>query len=274
VKEPEKMAIQHKVAVSTPSLQEAYRSLLLEDWTDTSFRKVIAILWDEIGNQKVEVPDWWSVLDPHGVRHTENVNAFVVERIRVLTETMPHSSVPQVPQVIPGDAGDELARLTETVWTYLIIQSLTHIAGEQGFLADTQSALFICCADYLLPRLHNESYAARRDCLLAAMYSHTFLVWRNTPAHMYYLQSVLMNELGNYSERFRLLGDSLALTPASDHSYLTKAQNYLSDLLDVKRYDVAERLLMDLYRSATRDDQPEIMEMFRSTRMAMMGIYA
>jgi hypothetical protein len=262
-----------KVIVSTASLRSTYQSLLLGEWTETSFQKVLAVLWDATGSQSSETPDWWNALDPNRVNSGQGVNPRVVERIRMLAETLTAPAIPPVPPVIQDSSGSQSALHAETAWTYLILQSLDHLEGDVGFFEDAQSLLFLSCLAYLLPKLEQESLVAHRDCLLNAMYSHTFLVWRDRPSHMYYLQSALMDYLNDFGSHLQLLSQSIRLTPVTDHSYLTKVQGYWSDLIDVTEYDRAENFLLDIYRSALRDDFKELQEMFQPTRKAMVGAY-
>jgi hypothetical protein len=105
--------------------------------------------------------------------------------------------------------------------------------------------------------------------LLNALYSHTFLVWKNKPAHMYYLQSVVMDYLKEWPKRLKLLQQSLTLTSPTNHEFLTKVQSLWSDLLDLGDYQKAESFLLEVYRFALRDDLPEVQEMFHATSRAL-----
>jgi hypothetical protein len=260
------------IVVSTPTNREAYRSLLARDWTEVSLRKALAILWDAVGSQGGELPEWWYVLDPDR-SEALGANPIVIERLRHLADVLTHPSIPPMPATSPSASAGEMGRVAETTWTYLILQSLVIIEGDRGFLADAQSALFLVCANCLLPELGGDSFAAHRACLLNAMYSHTFLVWRNKPAHMAYLQAALMDALGNFAERAKFMRESIALTPVTEHSYLTKVQDFWSELVDQRQYAEAELFILSIYHGAPREHLEELQEMFHTTQKVRVGAF-
>jgi hypothetical protein len=259
------------IVKSTPELVESYRQLLGDDWSIDTVQRILELLWAEVGSQENNIPAWWGVLDPH--RQSDNIpNNFILERVRYLAKVLTDPVIPVIPTVVIG--GGEWACRAETAWGYLILQSLTHLAGDVGLLADTQSALFITCADYLLPRLKSDGLTMYHDTLINALHSYTFLVWRNKPNHMYHLQAVLMGYIGDTGERLRLLRQSLHLTSQHDHSYITKVQSYWSELVDLGQYKLASDLILDVYRGASRDDVPELSEMLYLTQRGMAGLIA
>lgn len=130
---------------------------------------------------------------------------------------------------------------------------------------DTQSLLFLCCIHYLLPQLQQHHLKPEHDCLLNAMYVHTLLVWRTQPAHLFYLQGLVMDYLGERVKKLDLLEHSLRLTPLDDHSYLTKATAYWADLMDLGKQKEALDFLLSLNRYSPEAYQSEIGEMITET---------
>jgi hypothetical protein len=97
------------------------------------------------------------------------------------------------------------------------------------------------------------------------MYVHTLLAWRSQPAHLFYLQSSLMDHLGNTARRLELLDLSLHLTPVEDHSYLTKATSYWADLLDQGGRNAALSFLLELSKRCPPSYTAEIKDMLVET---------
>jgi len=57
------------------------------------------------------------------------------------------------------------------------------------------------------------------------------------------------------------LAASFRFTSPRDHSYLTKAQEYWSELLDRGKFEEAERFLFSLHLQSLPDQQEEVQEM-------------
>ena len=123
--------------------------------------------------------------------------------------------MPPVPEQLPTRKGAKRAAQAETVWTYLVLDNLARLQGDTGFFADTQSLLFLLAIDFLLPELTDGAETAERDCLLNALYMHTFITWTHDPqrqAHHFFLQAVLMDALGHPRLRQENLHYALNLT--------------------------------------------------------------
>ncbi len=153
----------------------------------------------------------------------------------------------------------------EKTWAYLALQALTGLDGDVGLLRDTQSLLFLCAVHHLLPQLRTQKLIAEHDFLIRAMYVHTLLAWRDSPEHLFYLQSVLMGYLGNEDRRLELLDLSLRLTPLDDHSHLTKAYALWCALLDHGQHKKALDLLLFLTKVSPPSYTDEITGMIAET---------
>ncbi len=130
---------------------------------------------------------------------------------------------------------------------------------------DVQSLLFWFGIHYLLPELKRHKLNPEHDCLVNAMYVHTLLGWREQPAHQFYLQSALMGHLGNERRRLELLEMSLNLTSTEDHSHLTKATAYWSELMESGDRKRALAFLLTLGRTAPPTYQDEMAAMLTET---------
>jgi len=100
---------------------------------------------------------------------------------------------------------------------------------------------------------------------------HTVMVWRDQPAHFLYLQSLIMDYLGEAERRLELLDMAFRLTSVHDHSYLTKATALWSDLMDLGHHERALGFLMELNRSSPTEYQDEIRGMIQETAAAPNG---
>jgi hypothetical protein len=258
---------------SSPQLVERYQLLLQSEWTEQTLADTINLLRDEVK----ESPDpaaqnFLQALYSSATPERSHLAASVRDRIRTFAE-MFRNQVAQPLREIPEDQlNSSHAHVTEVTWTYLILQSIGDLRGETGFFADTQSILFNGAAQLLLPILQKRKAEGLRLYLADALYMHTWLVWEKNPQHKFFLQSVLMEELGDDAARLILLRRAFELTPVDDHSYLTKAQAVWSDLVDRRNFREAEQFLLNLYRYSPQSYLSEIMKMIHSTyRMAFQS---
>ncbi len=95
---------------------------------------------------------------------------------------------------------------------------------------------------------------------------HAFTAWRERPEYYYYLQSALMDALGNEGQKEENLRLALEVTPADDESYLTKVQDYGFALLDAGKPRAAWSFLLSVYRTAPQAYLEELEDM-----MALVG---
>ena len=266
-------------AISSPSLRKRYKDLLRSEWSLDSLESTLTLLWDEIkDNADATGFAWWTMLQPPGQETLpRKTDPLVLSNIRYFSGIMRDPSLPQVPAGFTGVGNPHatiapMAKLIETSWTYLILESLIDIKGERDFFRDIQSMLFLCVVDYLLPEMEKTaSFTPERDVLVNALSFNAFAIWRDSPAHQYFLNSLIMNHLRQYGLRFEYLRRSLMLTPVEDHSYLTKAQALWSDLFDLERYAEAETFLLDLHRYSPTAHLSEVKEMIHSLYTASAG---
>lgn len=247
---------------------ERYRALLRVDWSRHTLNAILSLLSNLLAESvRSSSVSWRDVLafNPNAKKSAKQLNEYVLDRIRSLSLVLSEPALPVMPSAIAANRPSRLAALAEHAWTFLSLQALVNLEGETGLFADCQSLLFLCSAHVLLPQLHKRRLRVERDCLVCAMYVHTLLVWRTQPAHYLYLQSVLMDQLGEQERRLELLNQSFHMTPPDDHSYLTKATAYWSELMDLRRHDKASTFLFFLTRHAPDSCQEEIQEMLSET---------
>jgi hypothetical protein len=251
---------------STGSLRDRYRRLLTSDWKKSTIDDVLELLWKEVeaSARQTKIP-FLEVLHPdRNSLSGSGPNTNVIEEIRDFRKHFHGNDlIPPVPEGFPARKG-RLRAQAETVWTYLILENLAQLRGETGFFADTQSLLFLLAVDFLLPGLEDAGDVAARDCLINALYMHTFITWTQDPerqAHHFFLQAALMECLGQPRLQRDNLLYSLRLTHLEDHSFLTKVQAYVFSLLDGGEHDEAKRFLMKLYRHAPESYLAELQEM-------------
>jgi hypothetical protein len=247
---------------------ERYRALLRANWSRETLDAVFSLLWKLLAkSMKSSSVSWRNVLacNRTAKKSTKELNQDVLHRIRSLSLVFTEPALPVMPSAFPATRSSRLVALAEQAWTFLTLQALVSLEGETGLVADAQSLLFLCSAHFLLPQLQQRGLTAERNCLVCAMYVHTLLVWRTQPAHYLYLQSVLMDHLGEQERRLELLDQSFHMTPPADHCYLTKATAYWSELMDLRRYEKASNFLFFLTKHAPDFCQEEIKEMLSET---------
>lgn len=247
-----------------------YHSLLTKEWTKRTLEEVLLLLWAEIGESgQVEDLPFRAVLKPEtGKPVRRELNQDVVNTIRTFTSFFEHRTVPEMPrpEALSDVRRSRAVAQAETTWTYLILHTLASLRGATGFFLDTQSLLFLTAVHSLLPSLKESGQQSAHDCLVNALYMHTFTAWTEQPEHFFYLQGVLMDYLGNEKETEESLRRSLELTPPEDDSYLTKVQDYWYALLDRDKTGEAWSFLLSVYRKAPPSYLEELEEMMTQVR--------
>ena len=247
-----------------------YHSLLTKEWTKRTLEEVLLLLWAEIGESaRVEDLPFWAVLKPEtGKPVRRELNQEVVNSIRTLTSFFAHRTVPETPRLeaLAEVRKSRIVAQAETTWTYLILHTLASLRGATGFFLDTQSLLFLTTIHSLLPVLKESGQQSAHDCLVNALYMHTFTAWTEQPENFFYLQGVLMDYLGNEKETEESPRRSLELTPLEDDSYLTKVQDYWYALLDADKTEEAWSFLLLAYRKAPPSHLGELEEMMTLVR--------
>lgn len=266
------------VVSSSPALARRYQSLLLNDWKKDTLNKTISLLWDEVSSRaKPDVP-WLEVLRPlrSGIAQRETYTP-IVERLKALASIVPSDFLPHIsppPATSSNGRRSKILAQAETAWTYLVLQHLTRVSGDMGFLLDTQSVLFLLVLDELLPLLRKQKRTWEHACLVAAMGLFTLNFLHDQQAHYHYLRSLLMNYFGEKKERQGSMLHAFRLTAPQDHSFLTKAQAYCDSLLEDGKVKHALEFLIELHRQALPKDKQEIEEMILSIRpRALAGRY-
>ena len=245
-----------------------YQSLLSREWTGRTLSEVVSLLWAEVaGSEGVRNLPFRDVLEPESRKPPRRgPHADVVNHIRTFTRYFERDSLPEMPspEALAGVRRSRLVAQAEAAWTYLVLHTLVHLRGAVGFFHDTQSLLFLIAVHYLLPALRQQRPV--HDCLANALSMHAFTAWRESPEHYYYLQSALMDALGNEGQKEENLRLALEVTPAEDESYLTKVQDYWFALLDAGKPRAAWSFLLSVYRTAPHAYLEELEDM-----MALVG---
>jgi hypothetical protein len=254
-------------ARASEKLRAQYRALLLEEWTRLTLEQVLSLLWEEIRASAERVKESWvASLQPRpGQSSGLELNDAVVQRIRSFSEFLASPGLPPMPTQFPARKQGKLPAQAERSWTFLTLEGLANLAGDVGLFRDTQSVLFLTALNYLLPSLQDQGWQAEHDCLLHAMDAHLWLAWRDQPSHLYYLSSQMMAYLEQRELRDRLLLASFRLTPPEDHAFLTKAQQYWSNLMEEGRQKEAIKFLFSLRHQALPSHQEEIEAMIDYT---------
>jgi hypothetical protein len=251
--------------ISTPSLRHKYNRLLCSEWKKATLDDVLELLWKEVDAPEPR-PPFFGILNPdRSSIPSSGFNTEVIDEIRHFRRHFQgHDLIPPVPEEFSTRKSGRLRAQAETTWTYLVLENLARLRGETGFFADSQSLLFLLAIDFLLPGLDSAGDSEARDCLINALYMHTFVTWTQDPqrqAHHFFLQAALMDYLGSPELRRENLRYSLNITPIEDHSFLTKVQAYVFSLIDSGENDEAKRFLMKLYRNAPEAYLAELQEM-------------
>jgi hypothetical protein len=238
------------------------------DWNKATFDAVLKLLWDTIFlscTENKKKLDWVAFLgESQDKKYPKLMPDEIVERLRDLSFIFREPYIPILPHDI--DLGrPRTAIQTQAAICYLLFPTLVQLKGETGFFQDLQSLLYLNAVHYLLPHLEKLGLNAAHACLVNAMHIHAIVVWRDQPAHMFYLLSALMGQLGNKKARLRFLDSAVSATPIHDHSYLTKANAYWGELLELGEKDLAMDFLLKLSRYAPESYSDEISGMIKQT---------
>jgi hypothetical protein len=252
------------IAVQASARHRAeYRRLLKSEWKGNFPHDVLNLLWSLVQSRKPanDVP-LLKLLNPGS--NSEFPARFyqaLLQRIHGATKFIPLPAMPPWPQKY-----DPSSRLSKVSWqaarfsTYLTLQAHAKISGDRPFLLDVQVMAFQAAAHLVLPALQ-EKHPDDHAILLHVLALFPLEYYPFDPSHFCYLTSIIYGYLGRVEQRLRLLHASFRLTPPDDHSYLTKAQEYWSELLDHKRYAKAEEFLLGLPLKSLSGHQEEVREM-------------
>jgi hypothetical protein len=137
------------------------------------------------------------------------------------------------------------ARIAWRLAVYLTVEAHAKAEGDVAFLSDLQALAFQVA-------IHDVLSAVRRQCLaehallLHAASLYAFGLSTHDPAHSSYLISMVHGYLHDEERRLQTPHASFRFTSPDDHSYLIKAQEYWSELLDARKYREAEQFLLRL----------------------------
>jgi tetratricopeptide (TPR) repeat protein len=224
-------------------------------------------LWEVIGASAAHQKnaDWIDCLrDKRTTHESKTLPPEIVDRILHLSFVFRGDHLPKMPGEIDFGSSKSSAQ-TEAASLYLLLQSIVPLTGETGFFQDVQSLLYLHLVHYFLPHLQTNRRPAEYALLVNVMHIHAIVVWRDQPSHMFYLLGALMGQLGQNQARLQCLERALSATPVYDHSYLTKANAYWGELLELDQRDEAMELLLKLSRNVPESYAEEIGEMIKET---------
>jgi hypothetical protein len=251
-------------AQSGPERVAEYRDLLLSEWKKNLPDEVLALLWRTVAAAPPppEPAALSQLLDP-GYSASFPVDYFrsMLVRIRDAASFVRVSNLPEVPAAYaPPKRLAKPAWLANRLAAYLTLQAHSPVAGDVSFLADAQSLAFQAVLHFVLPEIR-EKYPEEHAILLhaAVLYAVGYSV--HGFAHYAYMIGMVHDYLGNEEQRLQSLYASFRCTPPTDHSYLTKAQELWSELLDRNREEEAERFLVSLPGWSLPSQQDEVREM-------------
>lgn len=241
-----------------------YQRLLTSDWNAHLTDEVLQILWSTMnGRQSPEHGELIHLLNPeaNGAFTTagfEKILPRIDEATRFLLSRV---ELPQLPREVgPAKRPSKLVRQSLQLTAYLTLQAQAKVLGDVGFFMDVQSLAFQAAIHFALPGLRDRQPAEHSILLHAtALFPYEYLA--HDQSHFCYMISMVHDYLGNTEERLRLLHDAFRLTPRDDHSFLTKAQEYWSELLDHGRDAEAEDFLFALHWRSLPSQRDEIRQM-------------
>jgi hypothetical protein len=241
-----------------------YKELLVSDWTKSLPNEVVSLLWTSLGRDETvrETSPLCQILDPNeaSVFPLDFFQSIVV-RISDGTSFIRLAGLPDLPaKYIPAKTPSVVARRANRLATYLTLPAHLPIAGNTGFLMDVLALGFQAAIHFVLPELRKKHEAEHSILLHSAV---LFCVGYSAydPAHYAYMMSMIHGYLGDENHRLQSLFAAFRFTSPQDHSYLTKAQEVWTELLDQDRLDEAESFLLALHRWSTPAEQDEAREM-------------
>jgi hypothetical protein len=242
----------------------AYHRLLTSEWNGHLTDEVLQLLWAAISERHASGDiGLFAVLDPESdgpmlgagpvamLPRIGDAARLLLSRVGLPALPLKYEPIKRLPK---------LARQSIQLSTYLTLQMHATVSGDAGFLMDLQSLAFQAAMHFVLPNLRDR-HPAEHSILLhaAALFPYEYLAFDQS--HFCYLISMVYDYLGDFDQRLKFLHDSFRLTPRDDHSYLTKAQEYWSELLDHGRGAEAEEFLFALHWRSPPSQRNEIRQM-------------
>lgn len=242
-----------------------YKQLLANEWDEDFADDVVSLLWEMIKGNNAWIQAANSVLDPKGkgpfppdlmnTLFAPLVNQSQLVRNLGVEIRLPKSySLP----VRPSKAALRAVRLA----AYLSLGMHDSLSGDIALFVDVQSLAFQAAVEFVLPDLKDahSKPPVERSILVHAAFIPPLSLSVEVAQAMYML-SALFGHLGFSDRHLDFLQNSVRLTPVSDHSYLTRVQDYWTELLDAKRYDDAESFLLDVHGQCLPGQREEVREM-------------
>jgi hypothetical protein len=242
-----------------------YRRLLVSEWKKDFPDEVLSLLWGVVSAHLPKPPGapLLKLLDPD--YKSEFPNTYfesIVHKISEATGFIRWEKLPALPAAYAPPK-----KYSKSVWRanrlsgYLTLPAHASLRGDVGFLVDVQALAFQAAIHYVLPEIRGK-HAAEHAILLHAAALFALGYSASDPAHYSYLISMIHDYLGNEDQRLRTLYASFRCTLPCDHSYLTKAQEYWSELLDRGRDKEAAEFLFSLRWWCLPTQQDEVQKMW------------
>ncbi len=251
-----------------------YRDLLLAEWGKQLPQKVLGLLWSTVESQQTNQEGKLLKLLNPGVNGAFPTELFrgIADRVGYATRFMRFQDLPALPQ--PYDPGSRLSvagwqanRLT----AYITLQSSADLSGDVDFFRDVQSLAFQAALHFVLSPASRGKRLPEHTILLHALLVFPLQYLAVDPAHYCYLISMIHGYMGNVEQRLSFLDASFRFTRPDDHSFLTKAQEYWSELIDERRVREAEEFLFSLHWWCLPSQQEEVREMMVDALKRTLG---
>lgn len=241
-----------------------YRRLLTSEWTRSWVRDVLALLWASVSapSPNADTTALLDLLDPApSVGYPNDVFYGVLHRLKDGAAFMRMSGLPTLPVVYAP-----LRPLSGPAWqgvrfaTWLTLPAHVPLSGDEAFLVDVRALAFQATLHFVLPALRDKSPQEHAILLhAAALFALGYAAV--DPAQSAYALSLIHGYLGEDDQRLRSLLAAFRLTSPHDHVYLTRAQEYWTELLDAQRHEEAEKFLLGLHATCLPAHQDEVRAM-------------
>ena len=247
---------------STEAVQ-AYQSLLLTDWSDELPAHVLSLLSSIVKkDDDTTTAPLLQVLDPDGTKFDSDYFESIVDRIVDSSKLVGLAELPMLSDYsIPRSRLSRAARQANSLSTYLTLPAHATVIGDIDFFVDVLALAFQASIHFVLPATKLRNRKFEHALLLRSMVLFSVSYSAYDPGHYAYMLSEIHGYLGNKRQRIRSLYAAFKFTSPHDHSYLTKAQELWSELMDQEKYDEVEDFVFSLGASSLATQQVEIREM-------------
>lgn len=255
---------------ATASIKGAYRELLERDYSEAAVEDVLGLFRRTVETSGFRIVFAWEEQRPSARKPPYLIPVATNDYLKEFLER----ANADLPAEMPDAVQDKtvLERRAQQAAVFLTFQSRVTIQGDVGFVRDVQSLLFQHCIHSLSPRLLSRHLDDANAFVLNALYAHAHLVWADVPAHQQYLLSVLFEHLEDRPAALQFLRASLENSAPEDHDFLTKAQSYWSQLIELGQAREAKAFILDIYRRAAAKDLAEIQELIDDTYALESGV--